>query len=419
MTNEQKQFIKMQPPIFLEQANRGTYVCPCIINGRVCGSGSGNGEHKGDGAPSYTGIQENPKKPGQWHCWACGFTGDVIDLIKAKYRLYSFKDAFDKAAEIYGVSNDSEQWIATHGEDPESDMPGRTGFYKMPEQKREYKPAPVREKIDYSDYFWQHRVRNEEDFKYLEDRGISPQTQLEWGVGYDPAWKSPAAIKNRIERGGSADDIPASPRCIIPRGPHSYLARRTDGQDAMKKMAEGSTEILSIDKLSTAEIAFITEGEIDAMSIAEAERGIYHHKNVGEIALCSCAMLNKFLAELDARIDNGTMTVKYFVTAFDTDKAGQDATEKLTQALRSRGLYVDDLSVDIPVDTKDINEWLQDQPEELRDVIESHIRAYEQGRSQAVVYKEMFKASEPSREEEQSEEQLEIEEPEGLYEEFY
>lgn len=397
MTNEQKQYIKTQPPIFLTQASRGTYICPC------CGSGSGD---------SHTGIQENPKKPGQWHCWSCGFTGDIIDLVKAAYKIYSFKDAFDKAAEMYGVTNDSEEWAATH-HDPESDLPGNTGFYQIP-QKREYKPAPVREKIDYSDYFWQHRVRNEEDFKYLEDRGISPQTQLEWGVGYDPAWKSPAAIKNRIERGGSADDIPASPRCIIPRGKHSYLARRTDGQDAMKKMAEGSTEILHINALSEADIVFVTEGEIDAMSIADVERYIYNHKKLDEIALCSCSMINRFLTEIDERIAAGTLTAKHIITAFDTDKAGQEATERLRTALTNRGIHVEELIIYDP-EAKDVNEWLQNDREGLKEMVEAHIRAYEQGRNPDDVYKEMFKTSEPSREEETDKE---IEEPE-VYEEFY
>ena len=398
MTQEQKEFIKMQPPIFLKEANRGTYVCP------KCNSG--NGEH-------HTGIQQNPKKPGQWHCWSCGFTGDIVDLVKAAYGIYSFKDAFDKAAEMYGVTNDSEEWAATH-HDPESDMPGNTGFYQMPEQKREYKPAPVREKVDYSNYFWQHRVRNEEDFKYLLDRGISEPTQLEWGVGYDPAWKSPAAIKNRIDRGGSADDIPATPRCIIPRGPHSYLARRTDGQDAMKKMAEGQTEILNIDKLSTAEIVFVTEGEIDAMSIADVERYIYHHKKLDEMALCSCSMINRFLAEIDERIAAGTLTAKHIITAFDTDKAGQEATERLKTALASRGIHTEELMIYDP-EAKDVNEWLIRDRDGLREMVEAHIRAYEQGRNPDEVYKEMFK-QQPV--EEKAEEEHEIEEPE-LFEEFY
>ena len=393
MNREQIAFIKEQPPVFLEEASKGTYICPC------CGSGSGD---------SHTGIQQNPKKPGQWHCWHCGLTGDVIDLVRAKYTM-GFKEAFDRAAEIYGITNDSEEWEATHGTDPESDMPGHTGFYQMPN-----KPTIQREKIDYTDYFRECNRRNRQvDYQPLLERGITPPIQDLWNVGYDPAWKSPAAIKNRIERGGSADDIPTTPRIIIPRGKHSYLARRCDGQDAMKKMAEGSTEILNIDKLSTAELVFITEGEIDAMSIAEAEQFIYHHKMVSEIALCSCSMINKFVTEIDARIETGTLTVKCFVTAFDTDKAGTDATEKLTQALRNRGLYVDDLSIDMPADTKDVNDWLlKDQPE-LRDVVESHIRAYEQGREQAVVYKEMFK-----REEKVEESEKEIEEPD-LYEEFF
>lgn len=402
MTQEQKEFIKMQPPIFLKEANRGTYVCP------KCNSG--NGEH-------HTGIQQNPKKPGQWHCWSCGFTGDIVDLVKAAYGIYSFKDAFDKAAELYGVTNDSEEWIATHEQNPEDDMPGHTGFYQMPKQKTEYKPTAPREKTDYTKYFMECRRRNRQtDYKYLEDRGISPAIQDLYDVGYDPAWKSPAAIKNRIERGGSADDIPASPRCIIPRGKHSYLARRTDSQDAMKKMAEGQTEILNIDKLSTAEIVFVTEGEIDAMSITEASQFIYSHAQQGEIALCSCAMINRFLTEIDERIAAGILTAKYICTAFDTDKAGQEATERLRTALRNRSIHVEELTIYDP-EAKDVNEWLIKDFCGLEDMIESHIRAYEQGRNPDDVYREMFKASEPSREEE-SEEQHEIEEPE-LFEEFY
>ena len=402
MTQEMKEYIKAQPPIFLKEANRGTYVCP------KCNSG--NGEH-------HTGIQQNPKKPGQWHCWSCGFTGDIVDLVKAAYGIYSFKDAFDKAAELYGVTNDSEEWIASHEQNPEDDLPGNTGFYQMPQERKIYQPVAPREKIDYTKYFMECRRRNRQmDYKYLMDRGISPAIQDLYDVGYDPAWKSPAAIKNRIERGGSADDIPASPRCIIPRGRHSYLARRTDGQDAMKKMAEGQTEILNINKLSTAEIIFVTEGEIDAMSITEASQFIYSHAPQGEIALCSCAMINKFLTEIDERIAAGTLTAKYICTAFDTDKAGREATERLRIALQNRGIHVEELIIYDP-EAKDVNEWLQRDFCGLEDMIEAHIRAYEQGKNPDVVYKEMFMQNQPV-EEKAEEEEKEIEEP-ALYEEFF
>ncbi len=184
----------------------------------------------------------------------------------------------------------------------------------------------------------------------------------------------------------------------------------------MKKMAEGQTEILNIDKLSTAEIIFVTEGEIDAMSITEASQFIYSHAPQGEIALCSCSMINKFLTEIDERIAAGTFTAKYICTAFDTDKAGREATERLRVALQSRGIHVEELTIYDP-EAKDVNEWLQRDFCGLEDMIESHIRAYEQGRNPDEVYKEMFMQQQPV-EEKAEEEEKEIEEPD-LYEEFF
>jgi hypothetical protein len=182
----------------------------------------------------------------------------------------------------------------------------------------------------------------------------------------------------------------------------------------MKKMAEGSTEILHIDALSEAEVVFVTEGEIDAMSIADVERYIYNHKKLDEIALCSCSMINRFLTEIDERIAAGTLTAKHIITAFDTDKAGQEATERLKTALASRGIHTEELMIYDP-EAKDVNEWLIRDREGLKEMVESHIRAYEQGRNPDDVYREMFKTSEPSREEET---EHEIEEPE-LFEQFY
>ena len=87
--NDATAYIKSQTPdAFLQKAKKHGYICP------QCGNGTGK---DGDG------IVLN-KKTGKYKCFKCGIGGDILDLIGATFGLSDFNDQFQKAVEIYGIT---------------------------------------------------------------------------------------------------------------------------------------------------------------------------------------------------------------------------------------------------------------------------------------------------------------------------
>ena len=80
-----KEYLHQNPQIYFKRDKSGKgYICP------LCGSGSGK---KGTGLTTKNNIT--------FKCWACDFSGDVIEFIGAEYHLDNFVDKFQKACEIY------------------------------------------------------------------------------------------------------------------------------------------------------------------------------------------------------------------------------------------------------------------------------------------------------------------------------
>ena len=126
--------------------------------------------------------------------------GSVSDLIAA------FGN--DKAAELLDtLESDTPQW-----KPPEPDRPS--------DQRQNAQQA------DYTAYYreCQARLADPAAVSYLQARGISLETAQAAGVGYDPAWVSPTALKRLRERGKEWTP-PPTPRIIIPCNPGQYEAR--------------------------------------------------------------------------------------------------------------------------------------------------------------------------------------------------
>ena len=93
------------------------------------------------------------------------------------------------------------------------------------------------------------------------------ETLNRFKVGYVAEWKHPKAPKMK-----------PSPRLIIPTSRHSYLARHASEKDFINfrgvvenKSKVGRVRIFNTKALREAQKPiFITEGEIDAMSVVEA-----------------------------------------------------------------------------------------------------------------------------------------------------
>lgn len=268
---EAKEYILQQEPTFLAKARRKGYVCPC------CGNGTGK-----DGS----GISKN--KNGKYKCFKCGMYGDILDLFGHAKQITNPADIFKEAYAYYGVIID---------EDPPN--PSMMPYYK--------------------------ECMKRNDGSYLEKRGISLKTQQHFMVGYDPAWIHPL-IKRR-------DDIHVkpSPRCIIPTSEYSYLARDTrenipSYQKKYEKSKYGTVRIYNQKILELKDVIFVTEGEIDAMSVYEA----------GEHAIGLGSASNiRILADLCKDLPRKT-----FILMLDHDKAGKKAEDELGIILKDLGHYV-------------------------------------------------------------------------------
>ena len=140
-------FLNQQDPsIFLQRDNSGRgLVCP------YCGNGTGNRESRGLEKKYYTGLNKN-----KWTCFSScgGKTYDVVDLIKGTFSLSSQEEAIRKGLEIYGTPG--QLYAPQVNENPQNET-----------EKGEITTT------DYTAYY--QECRNNNDFLYLQGRGISKE----------------------------------------------------------------------------------------------------------------------------------------------------------------------------------------------------------------------------------------------------
>lgn len=317
MNREQaKAEIKARYAEYLEPAKkRGTYICP------LCGNGTGS---TGDGlAVDPHGDRLHLK------CFnpRCNFYGDLIELYQQQHGCTQ-QEAFSGLYSYFNISID--EYTAEPQRQPQRAQKAPQEVQYMQEVQK-----------DYTEYYRECKARISDPAaaEYLALRGLSPELAHRFWIGFDPAWRSPAAI----ERGKNP---PSSPRLIIPTSASSYIARdtRPDVKD-YAKMKEGEVQLFNTRDLYNADDrpVFITEGEIDALSIIEA----------GGLATALGSAANyKMLVDLlrDKRTNNT------LILSLDNDDAGRKTSGELAAALQ--GLNISYISADIAAGYKDPNEAL-------------------------------------------------------------
>jgi len=313
---EAKEIARKQIPNFLLKAKKTGYVCP------KCGNGTGN---TGDG------IVLNKKDGNHYKCFKCGIYADIFELYGLYYGLTDNTEIFKRVYEYYGIDVEKKN---------------------INKNKPKHKHNIVAEKnynnpiTDFTTFFEQ-AVKNN-NFSYLKERGISESTQRKFSVGYVSSWVHPKTPK-----------APATPRCIIPTGANSYLARDIrkqipKQQQRYKKSKVGHIEIFNIKELNTASIIFITEGEIDAMSIYEVSNG-----TATAIAIGSTAYHNIFISRIK-QYYNGQI----FILMLDNDELNPNHPNEIPAGQKELQALQQDLQhLNIPFLTakygyKDPNEYL-------------------------------------------------------------
>lgn len=193
---------------------------------------------------------------------------------------------------------------------------------------------------------------------YLKGRGLTEETIKRFRCGYAPCF----------ELAGTKE-----PRVIIPYpGDAYYMARRLsdagdrDGKKSLypKKEVAGGKRLFNFPALTGgAEEVIICEGQIDAMTLAQAGA-----------AAVGCNEAAQMLTALDRAGD--ALTARRFVYCLDMDAAGVEKGEKMRAALAKRALPC--YPVEMPEGVKDANdlltqrgaaalqEWLRGIPDTIR-----------------------------------------------------
>ena len=228
-------------------------------------------------------------------------------------------------------------------------------YQKQP--KNEQQTQKNEQEPDYTAFFKEAHQRIKET-DYPQRRGLSEAVINRFMLGFIENWTHP-----------KAPNAPASPRLIIPTSKHSYLARdtRTELTAEQKKYSKskvGTVRIFNSKSLQTAtKPIFIVEGEIDALSIIEAG---------GEaIATGSTANRRALLKLLESR-----KPAHPLIIAMDNDKAGQEASEELTEALK--GLKIPFYRINPYGEHTDANEALIANRDVLAAAVESAERIEEE-----------------------------------------
>lgn len=333
---------------YLQKSERGEYICP------FCNSGTG---------ANKTGAMHYYKDTNTVACFGrCALDNgkkgrkyDVIDLHR-QYTGTDYNTAISDLARQIGITIDPyipepdytrPQKIKPAGS-PTTDFSGQGKANTLPAENASTEAQKAPQEVqymqevqkDYTEYFRECKARLSDPAAadYLAFRGISPEVAHRFWLGFDPKWRSPAAI----ERGKNP---PYSPRLIIPTSTGSYIARDIRPDVDYAKMKEGEVHLFNTRDLYNADDrpVFITEGEIDAISVIEA----------GGLATALGSTTNwKSLADLlrDKRTNNT------LILCLDNDDSGRAATRELAAALQ--GLNISFIRADIAAGYNDPNEAL-------------------------------------------------------------
>lgn len=270
---------QQDPAEFLEVANdRKTWVCP------KCGNGTG---HHGVGIDPKGRVVDGKIK---WHCFSCGMDYDVMDLIGFKFGLVAIRDKMGKARELYP------EIFQTSTSSPRGNQVQKT----MPAPEEKTKRTPERKKAE-AEYI--RRCIADADYSYLRTRGISEETQKRFSIGTDKK-------KNWLVIPYTEDYRVARPMGDIP--PNKAKYDFTTGERPC---------LFNEAVMDSGKPFFVTEGEIDALSIEElgypavAMGGAYNTSKTVEAMtkhpLCGLAIL--------------------FLDADDTGRSNQEALKKMCE----------------------------------------------------------------------------------------
>lgn len=193
------------------------------------------------------------------HCKSCNVTLDIFDLIGIDYGLSDFAEQVKKGAELYRIEIEAAPRKAT----PEEDFRPKTGQKQAKTGRYEDTHTDVythKPEADFTSYFAECRKHIGETEYH---RGLSAEVLERHHIGYDTAFKTKDAVTEAFVTWRAL---------VIPTSRGSYVLRNTDpdAHHRNRYRNRGAAHIFNYKALQSATTPiFITEGEIDAMSVEE------------------------------------------------------------------------------------------------------------------------------------------------------
>ena len=321
-----------------------SWICP------LCGNGSGT---DGDG------LTFNPKSKniGALKCFGCNFSGDVIELYQRQQHT-SFREAVKELSGMLNIELETSDNTNSGGTNSTAENSAASGIpAELPSLSAD-KVEPEREEpaADFTAYLEKCRANLPAAADYLAARGISMETAMKYGLGFDEAADP---VRNPDGTGTSVFPVP---RLIIPEG-SSYTGRAvidTEYRYMGPKNAESG--LFNADALWNSPCVFVTEGAIDALAVIESS-------GQQAVALNSVANTEKLLSVLR---EQPTKSMLYIM--LDNDDAGRAATEKLLKDLKKLKISCDSVHMPDGVKAKDPGEWILEDVTGLQKAIRRTVR---------------------------------------------
>lgn len=304
------------------RAGHNMYKCP------LCGSGSKSGRSS-DGAFSIT------RDGKAWKCFSCNQGGDIFTLISLHEGLTEFTDQAKRAAEVTGVRLE----FTERRQDAKKD------FAEVKEEKQSIKGR-------YKEYIERCKSAASKT-DYFKRRGFSEDVVERFSLGYD---ESNGVIVIPYDRDGSY-----------------YLTRSIEGKTFRKPKSDdaGIEPIYNKAALySGGKPCFVCESPIDAISLMTAGGG-----------KCSAVSLGgtghrKLIEQVEKQKPTCML-----ILSFDTDEAGDKATQAAAEELRGLGVpfMIANYSLDAyPNESrKDANDFFRGNLTQLQEDIAANIEEVE------------------------------------------
>lgn len=314
-----RQYLKDYASRYLRPSKGGLYCCP------VCGSGAHGGGNS-DGAFSID--KNNPEK---WHCFSCGAGGDIFDLIGIVEGITDTAGQFKRVSELYSIGNTNTKGGGSYQsavKDFSSQQPASQAAAQPQPRQATAAQEQDEPETDYTEFF----LKAHQDITltdYAAQRGLTEYTINLFNIGYCESWKHPKTAKN--------SKIPFKPVLIIPTSKFSYIARDTrpdalitESEKKYTKQKAGKVHIFNFNAILTADRPiFITEGEIDAISLVEAGAAAF--------ATGSTANINKLMEQI-GQMSHKEIIKQPLIIAMDNDQAGEKAAAQLEKELTKAGI---------------------------------------------------------------------------------